>query len=292
MSYFNQVSPEAEQLLQEIINLKTNKTDTAEYWSDCFNEKLDFNYQQAYRSLFSELKKANLINIRWGDGKPILVNLLSAGENYFEHKEIYTQEIEMNRQPMGFEYLDSESEEFLSEVLNRKEFPLVSESIVIKSLIECKYLDGFMSKPYGQDGNVTCCVDRATQKGKSYFEMKEKYENQIKTSKSNITHITTGNNSPVNLAVDGSTSTQTVDYANNEEIKALSSFADMVNSVKDFTEEERAEILELIAGAKEATSSGKKTVLKIIMSGLGTALAKAPAFIIDKWDEIQQMFGG
>ena len=49
-----------------------------------------------------------------------------------------------------------------------------------------------------------------TNEGKNYFELKEKYELQLKMSKSNITHISTGDNSPVNLAIDGSAANQTI----------------------------------------------------------------------------------
>lgn len=191
---------------------------------------------------------------------------------------------------MGFEYLDKESETVLNKYLNRNE---ISNKFIAKDLINSGYLEGGATKPFGQNMDIEVWVDRATTKGKSYFEMKERYENQIEMSKSiqNI-NIKADNQSPVNIALHGSTATQTVDYANNEQLEALSSLFEMVNSAKEFTDEEREEILELIEGAKNATKNKKKILLKTLMSALGAALRKAPAFIITKWDEIQVMFGG
>ncbi len=80
---------------------------------------------------------------------------------------------------MEFKYLDDESEKMLKEILNNERFDVkhTYQGYVIERLIENKYVDGLCSTTLSD--SVPCyIVIGVTQKGKTYFESKEKYEKE------------------------------------------------------------------------------------------------------------------
>lgn len=80
---------------------------------------------------------------------------------------------------MEFKYLDDESEKMLKEILNNERFDVkhTYQGYVIKHLIENKYVDGLCSTTLSD--SIPCyIVIGVTQKGKTYFESKEKYEKE------------------------------------------------------------------------------------------------------------------
>lgn len=79
---------------------------------------------------------------------------------------------------MEFNYLDSESEKLLSKLLacdfsENNEF----EGETIEGLVQSGYVKGISSKTLS-DTKPKYIVTGLTQKGKSYFELKEKYERE------------------------------------------------------------------------------------------------------------------
>lgn len=84
---FNQLTPEGEALLKEI--LKMNEWDykkKEEYWELIF-EKLTDNQDARLRSIFKELKDNGLIVTRWADNIPIDIDISNYGYTYFERKK-------------------------------------------------------------------------------------------------------------------------------------------------------------------------------------------------------------
>lgn len=72
--YLNEVSPQAENLLQDIIELKNKKPNESEYWNVRF-DNLGFDDEVIFRSLFKELKESDLINATWADNIPYMLNI-------------------------------------------------------------------------------------------------------------------------------------------------------------------------------------------------------------------------
>lgn len=79
---------------------------------------------------------------------------------------------------MEFEYLDNETEELLKELLTY-EYPTQKDVIgeAIEYLVEKKYVSGISSKTLS-DIKPRYILTGVTQKGKSYFELKKKYEKE------------------------------------------------------------------------------------------------------------------
>lgn len=84
---FEQLSPNAEQLLKEIIDhrLSTGSCDT-EYWCEHFST-LDFEEDAKLRSLYKELVSAEMIAVTWADGVPYSLNVLDKGLSYWDMKK-------------------------------------------------------------------------------------------------------------------------------------------------------------------------------------------------------------
>lgn len=79
---------------------------------------------------------------------------------------------------MEFEYLDNETEELLKELLTYEyttKKDVTGEAI--EYLVERKYINGISSRTLS-DIKPRYTLTGVTQKGKSYFELKKKYEKQ------------------------------------------------------------------------------------------------------------------
>ncbi len=291
MNFFNQISIEAEELLMEIKDLMIKETDTEEYWNTRFDELEDV---EVFLSLFKELKENELVKIMWASGIPYFLTLTNRGKNYERYKVKSQKEKKEGKDFMRFEYLDKDSEQELEKLLIEKKFPKSDDRDIIQNLIEKGYLIGSKTDPFGQEGNIICIIEGITYKGKTYFEMKECYEMQREKSVITTNHIsinTNGDNSPVNVAQGNATANQIIDYANNDQLQALAKFSEMIIAEKEISERERKEILELINGAESATHDKNSVVLKALFSVIRKSLAKAPSLILDKWQEIESLFG-
>lgn len=83
---FNELSKEAEHLLQEIIEYNQKLSEEYGYWLHRF-ENLSFNDDSRLRSVFKEVKDAGLIHLQWGDGIPYFIEITNAGYTYFDTKK-------------------------------------------------------------------------------------------------------------------------------------------------------------------------------------------------------------
>ena len=81
---------------------------------------------------------------------------------------------------MSFEYLDKESEQLLKEILELKELPKsMYRGETIDFLVKNDYLDGRCTTTLS-DIYPCYIVTAVRQKGKTYFEMKQKHEKEQK----------------------------------------------------------------------------------------------------------------
>lgn len=81
---------------------------------------------------------------------------------------------------MSFEYLDNESERLLREILELKELPKSTlRGEAIDYLVKNDYLDGKCTTTLSDSGSCYI-VTAIRQKGKTYFEMRQKYEKEQK----------------------------------------------------------------------------------------------------------------
>ena len=290
MHYFNEVSLESEELLSEIIQLKATNTGTGEYWNNRF-DPLNGQDDAILRILFKELRESELITTQWGDDIPYNLNLTNNGVNYFTHKQNYEIQLERNRRPMGFEELDHESEELLLELtqpnISFPQFLTLENCEVWDNLFDCKYLKG-KTKAF-INGEKLVSLMGLEQKGKSYFEMKEKHEKNMERTRPVLNYINTGDYSPVNSVIGNSNNTtQTVDYANNDQLKALEEFVVQLNTSTELSPEQKEEILEMIESIKETSESGGKIkgffiAIKTLLSGTTT--------LSDQWKSVKSRFG-
>lgn len=81
---------------------------------------------------------------------------------------------------MNFEYLDNESEQLLKKILELNDLPNASfRGETIDFLVKNDYLDGICTTTLS-DIEPYYIITAIRQKGKTYFEMKEKYEKEQK----------------------------------------------------------------------------------------------------------------
>lgn len=85
---FEALTPNAEKLLQEILAHRDNATD---YWRERFDH-LSGDEDMRIRSLFRELKEAELIDTMWADNFPYQIAITDNGYTYTERKKADTKE--------------------------------------------------------------------------------------------------------------------------------------------------------------------------------------------------------
>lgn len=83
--------------------------------------------------------------------------------------------------------------------------------------------------------------------------------------------------------------TQNINYANNEELKALQDLISMIKCSDELTAEQKKEVLELIEGIAENQKSGKKTIIRYLLS-CGTPIVSLSKTLKDNWETIVSLF--
>lgn len=84
---FEELSPNAEKLLQEIIEHRLpNGCCDSEHWKKRF-ENLSFDEDARIRSLFKELREQEMISVQWADNYPYFLVLLDKGYSYKDNKK-------------------------------------------------------------------------------------------------------------------------------------------------------------------------------------------------------------
>ena len=83
---FALLSPNAEELLQEILdNRLEDGSCNTDYWAERF-ENLSFAEESQLRSTFKELSDAEMISTTWADNIPYMLTVLNNGVSYFDIK--------------------------------------------------------------------------------------------------------------------------------------------------------------------------------------------------------------
>lgn len=277
---FEKILPQAENLLREIIELKNKKSDENLYWNNRFGI-LEFDDEIVFRSLFKELRENDLINIQWASDIPDILTLTSKGRYYFDNKEEYIKE----RKSMYFEILDSESELLLMELLKNAEIPCTCFKPAAKTLLAANYVNG--SAVIENSEYHTYYISNIEHKGRMYFEMKERYEQEMEKQRSIIINATDG--SPVNMNIGSGTAIQNINNANTEQLKALQDFVSMINHTDELTAEQKKEVLELIDEIKANQQSGKKIIIKSLLSCI-TPIVSVVKTLKENWEMILSLF--
>lgn len=84
---FEELSPNAEKLLQEIIEHRfQNGMPDLDYWKKRFTES-NFEADARLRSLFKELSDCNMVNTQWAEGYPYSIIVTDRAFSYVELKE-------------------------------------------------------------------------------------------------------------------------------------------------------------------------------------------------------------
>lgn len=83
---YQELSPQGETLLKEIIDLQASGQDNASYWSKRF-DRLSMQDDTLLRDTFRELKECGYVHIQWADNIPYYLSLTVDGKNYFTNKK-------------------------------------------------------------------------------------------------------------------------------------------------------------------------------------------------------------
>ena len=83
---YQELSPQGETLLKEIIDLQASGQDNAAYWSKRF-DGLSMQQDTLLRDTFRELKECGYVHIQWADNIPYYLSLTVDGHNYFTNKK-------------------------------------------------------------------------------------------------------------------------------------------------------------------------------------------------------------
>lgn len=83
---YQELSPQGEALLKEIIDLQASGQDNAAYWSKRFNE-LSAQQDALLRDTFRGLKECGYIKTQWADNIPYYLALTVDGHNYTANKK-------------------------------------------------------------------------------------------------------------------------------------------------------------------------------------------------------------
>ncbi len=200
------------------------------------------------------------------------------GKMYFESKK-KKMFSENRRDNMNFIELDSESEKVLQKIVegyvNNKELfddnnlclQICDDVAVWQHLVSAGMLKGSVFEDITGLINFEVALDH---KGKTYFEMKEKEQKKV----ANNINITADRNSNVQL-VQGGTATQTVNYANGENVAStLKQFIDAVECSDVLEDEDKGELLEACREILPAMDNKNKFSIKGIAKTINDTLEK------------------
>ena len=76
---YQELSPQSETLLKEIIDLQASGQDNAAYWSKRF-DGLSMQQDTLLRDTFRELKEYGYVHIQWADNIPYYLSLTVDGQ--------------------------------------------------------------------------------------------------------------------------------------------------------------------------------------------------------------------
>ena len=83
---YQELSPQGETLLKEIIDLQASGQDNAAQWSKRF-DGLSMQKDTLLRDTFRELRECGYVKTQWADNIPYYLSLTVDGQNYFTNKK-------------------------------------------------------------------------------------------------------------------------------------------------------------------------------------------------------------
>lgn len=83
---YQELSPQGETLLKEIIGLQTSGKDNTAHWNKRL-QNLSFQEENPLRDTFRELRECGYIKIRWADNIPYYLAVTVDGKNYEANKK-------------------------------------------------------------------------------------------------------------------------------------------------------------------------------------------------------------
>ena len=83
---YQELSPQGEALLKEIIDLQTSGKDNAAHWNERF-QNLSFQEESLLRDTFRELRECGYIKTKWADNIPYYLAVTVDGKNYEANKK-------------------------------------------------------------------------------------------------------------------------------------------------------------------------------------------------------------
>lgn len=83
---YQELSPQGEALLKEIIDLQASGKDNAAHWNECF-QNLSFQEENLLRDTFRELRECGYIKAQWAENIPYYLAVTVDGKNYETNKK-------------------------------------------------------------------------------------------------------------------------------------------------------------------------------------------------------------
>lgn len=83
---YQELSPQGEALLKEIIDLQTSGKDNTAHWNERF-QNLSFQEENLLRDAFRELRECGYIKTQWADNIPYYLAVTVDGQNYEANKK-------------------------------------------------------------------------------------------------------------------------------------------------------------------------------------------------------------
>ena len=83
---YQELSPQGEALLKEIIDLQTSGKDNTAHWNERF-QNLSFQEENLLRDTFRELRECGYIKTQWADNIPYYLAVTVDGKNYEANKK-------------------------------------------------------------------------------------------------------------------------------------------------------------------------------------------------------------
>lgn len=140
----------AEGLLKEILDhrLSDGSCDT-EYWRKKF-ESLSVSDDAILRSLFKELKDAEMVSISWADNYPYILLLLGNGISYFDEKSLDEEKEKLNTNNFyGSVYGVQIQQGTVSSTQNQSITDKIDESKIDELIRAIKKYDPMLNDEYG-----------------------------------------------------------------------------------------------------------------------------------------------
>lgn len=148
------ITKKAEELLKEILEHRNeNGICDSQYWKDRF-ESLPLTEDAILRSLFKELKEADMISIRWADNYPYIIQLLANGISYFDEKKLFEDNSESYTNINNFygPVSDVQIQQGTNNSMQHQSIsPFMDDSKISELITKIKKYDSSLNDEYGEE---------------------------------------------------------------------------------------------------------------------------------------------